>query len=145
MYIKLDGENIMSHIDERHPGIDAKDWDAKVDEHLLVNDSGKYKYKYSKGKLVELTAQEYANHPLNVAAKEEEFKDKVRKLLQESDYTQIQDVPISDEDRIKWKNYRVELRNLKVGDELPAPPNYIFDADGNLVEIVPKSWWAFWK
>lgn len=70
MLIKLDGQTIIGHIDERHPEINPTDWDASVSEYILVEMHPTfgvvYKYKYVDGQLVELTEEEKAVHPVMI-------------------------------------------------------------------------------
>lgn len=46
------------------------------------------------------------------------------KLLAESDYTQIADVPFSDEKKLEWLMYRQELRDLPDEYEPTSTPSY---------------------
>jgi hypothetical protein len=69
-YIKLSGQNIIDHVDQRHPNVNPADWDELVQKSVLVflkgANKGKYKYKYVDPDLVELTQNEIDNHPLNL-------------------------------------------------------------------------------
>jgi len=149
-YIRLDGEKIIwAFSDAFEKPIEG---DICINEEggrhynlQIFDDFGRYNYELAYGEVVGRSDEEKDKDPEYIALLEREFKNQVRKLLQESDYTQIPDVPVTDEDRIKWKNWRAQLRNLEFGDEIPPAPNYVFDEEGNLIEIVPEPWWKFWK
>jgi hypothetical protein len=50
-----------------------------------------------------------------------ELRDIRNYKLQECDWTQILDTPLSEEQKINWKNYRQELRNLPENIQDPKP------------------------
>ena len=60
-----------------------------------------------------------------------ELRRQRNRLLQDTDWTQMPDSPLTDEDRQKWANYRQALRDfsLNVEDpknyELPLPVDYL--------------------
>jgi len=80
-FIKLDGENIIEHISQFHPGINSGDYDALVSEDILINDDGDIKYKYSGGELVELSPAEIESQIVNAEKKEENKFTKLRNLV----------------------------------------------------------------
>ena len=52
------------------------------------------------------------------------------KLLEESDYTQMPDSPLSDSKKLEWATYRQQLRNL--------PDNYTNEDDINFILFPTK-------
>lgn len=44
------------------------------------------------------------------------------KLLAESDFSQMTDVPMTDEKRAEWRTYRQQLRDLPAHEDWPNPP-----------------------
>lgn len=44
------------------------------------------------------------------------------RLLTESDFSQMADVPMTDDKRAEWRAYRQQLRDLPTHDEWPNPP-----------------------
>ena len=80
-YIKLNGENIVGHIDSRHTGVDPNDYDATVNIGRLVDNEGNYKYKYVAGELVELSQNEIDNSELVLDNKDVSKFDKARELI----------------------------------------------------------------
>ena len=44
------------------------------------------------------------------------------KLLTESDFSQMADVPMTDEKRAEWRIYRQQLRDLPSHPDFPNPP-----------------------
>lgn len=81
IYIKLNGENIIGHCYDYHPGVNPADYDALVNSERLVNDDGDYKYKYSGGELVELNEGDIDSQPTNVEKHAETKFDRVRSLI----------------------------------------------------------------
>ena len=84
------------------------------------------------GKMVEMSTEEIAERNAERrAAKEREPQEHaalLRKqrdaLLQESDWTQLPDSPLTSEERNQWADYRQNLRDMKFGVAvaLPAAP-----------------------
>lgn len=77
-------------------------------------------YKYVDSQVVELTEAELtersteqttyeANIPVRLAAQHRTTRNQ---LLADSDWTQMNDSPLSNEDKTAWATYRNELRNL---------------------------------
>jgi len=124
MYIKLDGENIVGHTYENLS--DGSDYDAQIPDTVLVDfETSCYKYKFVDNELIELSQEERENHPLLITRYTNKFKEEIKNLLKETDYTQLADLPISDEDRLAFKAYRAALRDLEYGDEIPSAPIYV--------------------
>jgi len=94
-HIKLSGEKIMGHQDDRHGyysedgswvyKFDPKDYDAVVSADRLIGDDKNYKYKYVNGELVKMTKEEIEKHPLvkrkKISAKIEKLKLKEKEKL----------------------------------------------------------------
>ena len=68
------------------------------------------------GTKAEQEAAYQANQDANTAAAHRETRNK---LLAESDWTQMNDSPLSNEDKTAWATYRNELRNLPDDDAWP--------------------------
>jgi hypothetical protein len=80
-------------------------------------------HKLVNGQRVELTAEEIAQKEADEAAWQAgaydramtELRSRRNQLLASSDWTQVADVALTVEDDIKWRDYRVGLRNLPAG------------------------------
>ena len=80
-------------------------------------------HKLVNGQRVELTAEEISQKEADEAAWQAgafdramvELRSRRNQLLAASDWTQVADVAFTVEDDIKWRDYRVGLRNLPAG------------------------------
>jgi hypothetical protein len=88
-YVKLDGENIVGHVDSRHPGVNPADYDGQLNVGKLVDKDGYYIYKYVGGEAVLMDPTEFEANPVTFKRKtfekvehlysKEEKKDKANK------------------------------------------------------------------
>ena len=124
MFIKLDGETIVDHDYYQHD-----DFQEEVNVRRLTDNNGEYIYKYVDGELVELSEQEILEHPANIERKIEIIRQKRNFKLQQSDWTQMPDSPLSEEDKQIWADYRQELRDL---------PSNIIDIDNFEWPSIPE-------
>lgn len=74
--------------------------------------------------MVEITDEEYAERQAeNLAAEREMLNVRNREtrneLLAESDWTQFNDSPLTDEAKTSWATYRTALRNLPTNENWP--------------------------
>ena len=75
-------------------------------------------------KVVEISDEEYAEQQAqNLAAQTEMLKVRNREtrneLLAASDWTQVNDSPLSTAKKTKWKTYRQSLRDLPASEDWP--------------------------
>ena len=118
-YIKLDGENIIEHIDSRHQGLNPNDYDAIVSEDILINENGNIKYKYVDGELVELTSGEIESQPINNAKQEMSKFEKVRyHTLTRLAMQEIIDHPIVPQNIKNIAQAKLTQANQSIQDEL---------------------------
>jgi len=78
--------------------------------------------------LVEITDEEYAERQAeNLAAETEMLNVRNREtrnqLLADSDWTQFNDSPLTDEAKTSWATYRTALRNLPTNENWPSLGN----------------------
>ena len=132
IYIKLNGENIISHhniqdtehtIEIASPPLNANGFPS------LVTNEGHYKYKYVNGALIELTQEEILSHPNRVANKLNEIRNERNALFSECDYVLMPDSQASQNCKDSYIIYRQELRditnNIDVDDfTWPSKPEY---------------------
>lgn len=87
-------------------------------------------YKYENGALVEYSeadiAQAEADRAQSEALASQLILDsalaKRNKLLVDSDWTQLPDVPLTDDQKLAWQNYRQSLRDMTDQPEWPNDP-----------------------
>lgn len=71
--------------------------------------------KTGETKTVEFTAEEYAALEQQRAAADQDMtfvRSRRNSLLASSDWTQLSDAPLSDDERMAWATYRQELRDI---------------------------------
>jgi hypothetical protein len=83
-----------------------------------------YLYKYENGAVVARTEAEIAAdaEALRIAALPGEVRDKRDRLLKESDWSQLPDVPLSDAKKEEWATYRQALRDITDPTSQPGFP-----------------------
>jgi hypothetical protein len=96
MWIKLSGENIISHTYDNISN--GKGFDVHIDDFVIVDlMTGFYKYKYVGGFLVEMTQSEIDAHPITVtirySLKIKELLEKENKKDLKSKYIEIKKAP----------------------------------------------------
>ncbi len=91
IYLKLDGDNILGHDYYQH---DEYKYQLNLEVTDIVNDKGKYIYKIVDNKLIEMTQDEYNNHP-NIINKE------IEKELENLKNIQIQKIALNEVKKIR--------------------------------------------
>jgi hypothetical protein len=90
---------------------------------IKVDWIGKINNKYTIEKPEDTSAQYWNNDTSSWEFRKEwlikNINNKVKNLLEESDWTQLLDSPITEEERIEWAHYRNKLRQVKKQPSYP--------------------------
>lgn len=99
--------------------------DTTSSQYCRLNDTPTVKDNYH---LFEYSIFEYDNNQLQTQneGKWQEIRSQRNSLLQETDWTQLPDSPLSDDDRMFYQEYRQELRDITKNSD---PNNIVWPID----------------
>jgi hypothetical protein len=98
--------------------ITAKKNDVELNtSHYVEGQWDKSLYRVVNGEPVEKSTEEVES--AKVAAAEERMRISRDKLLQDSDWTQMPDAPLTEAQKTEWQTYRQQLRDLPANTEDP--------------------------